>query len=145
MTPAASPSPSRGFSLVEIAIAIGIVSFALIAIVSLLSGLLSTEQENSTHTSVPQLAARTLHFLKVERAAETNASKPDSYTFYFSGDGDRLGGEAEASYACDVDIGSATVPGVCDPGSSIRLVRLEFRKPNTSRVLRTLHATIQDE
>lgn len=145
MCPPGKSSSFQGFSLVEIAIAIAVVSFALIAIVSLLSGLLSTEQQNSTNTSIPQLASRTLHFLKIDRAADASESKPTIYTYYFSRNGDQIDSETEASYICDVDIMSAAVPNVCDPGNTVHLVRMNFRKPNTVSVLRTLHATIQDE
>jgi hypothetical protein len=131
--------------MVEISIALGIVSFAIIAIISLLTGMLGTEQENSAHTSIPQIAALALHDLKIKRAADLSPSKPDSYTFYFTGEGAPATSPTLAAYTCEIALSPVVAPGMFNPGASVLMVHLTFRKGSNSPVIQTLHATIQDE
>lgn len=127
---------SRGFSLPEVAIAIGIAGTALLALVGLIPTLSDTDRTNGLNSMIPQMTTRTLAELRSMSAAEL-AGK-NTFTFYFSESGDLLQSstdEVDRLFKCvaelkDIPIqGAAANPadgGVPEVNGNTCVVKMEF-------------------
>jgi uncharacterized protein (TIGR02598 family) len=137
---------NRAFSLVEVASAIGIAAFSLVAIMSLFATLLSTEREAITQTTIPAISASVLRTLKIEQ--QSGSTNSDPLIYHFTHEGSRIY-ESDAArlavYSCEVTLFPATVSGVLDPGPRVSLVRIQIRRPNATHVLRTVYASVRYE
>lgn len=77
---------NKGFSLPEVAIAIGIAGMALLSLVGLIPTLSDTDRVNGLNSMVPQMTTRALAELRSKDLSSlTNGA---TFTFYFSETGD---------------------------------------------------------
>jgi uncharacterized protein (TIGR02598 family) len=71
--------PVRGFSLIEVALAMGVVSFALVAILGLVATVINTSRESRQSTDNAMLFKRVTHQLRIKPFSE---SQDGAGTFY---------------------------------------------------------------
>ena len=97
----------RGFSLVEVTLALGIITFGLVAVMGLLpTGLKLTKQSADEVAAVNIMTGISASLL--QKAASTG-SLPSNDTNYFDADG-VLTTRASATYAAKWDVRSSSVP-----------------------------------
>ncbi len=89
---------SGGFSLIEIVLALGIISFALVSILGLLAGALSTSRDASDDRIAASMTTRLLSELR-SSATFQNATT----NYYFDVDGQLLTSEDGAVYEVEVE------------------------------------------
>ena len=115
-------SPSRGFSLVEVALALGVATVALVSVIGLLSAAVTTSADAGHDTKLAAMSAQVLNDLraspfdalweKVPRAGKSNAAtstgaKPPDSEYYFTSDGTpvdaaKVAGNFDVTYQCVV-------------------------------------------
>lgn len=142
----------RGFSLPEVAIAIGIAGVALISVVGLMPALTDSDRRSGLNTALPQLTSQAMAEL---RSSPYPATFPHTVEMYFSGEGALLTGGAtdpqRRMYHCVATlmeiVGSNPVSpvegGVPSLGKQACLVKLQFNlasEPNATP--RILHAAL---
>lgn len=95
------PVSNRAFSLVEIALALGIVSFAIVALLGLVAVSFDSNRASDEDTLIASMARQVVVELRAipfdELAAGTNSARE---TFYFDHEAHRLAGPANAVYQC---------------------------------------------
>lgn len=108
MRPAPDRKRSPGFSLVELALALGIASFALIALLGLITVGYQTGGDAKEETLIAGMAQYVYGELK-EQPFDTLATQ----TFYFDAQGNPLPGNTDAVYRCVTQIRAVDeLPGV---------------------------------
>ena len=117
-----------GFSLVEVAVALGITGFALIAILGLLIANVQTGMGAKEETVTADMVQDVLGDLKTQKtfAALQSHLGPSAYTYYFDADGNLLSPAnpnavpTGAFYMCATDLKVAVPPasGVAAPWPS---------------------------
>lgn len=139
-----APSPRRrtGHSLVEVALAVGIIGFCLLAILGLFSVGQMASQKATRDTALAAAASQIMSLVR------SQISPPDTATYYFDNRGQNLApADADkAAYMCEVSI--TVVPETELPNISTYLsrVKIEFAYPanaaaaNETRT--TFHATL---
>ncbi len=135
-----SPSPvdlrplNGGFSLVEIVLAIGITSFALIATLGLLPVGLNTLRESSTQTAVANISQYIrgeLQQISFNPATSFNVQNLNSTTYYFTRDGvktDANGGY----YLAKFDLTNGSVGGNTFDSTSAQNIKVTLSYPATA-------------
>jgi uncharacterized protein (TIGR02598 family) len=89
----------RGFSLVEVALALAVISVSLLAVVGLMPSLLDTERENGFRSMLPKLRAQALAEL---RAKPYPSTFPHNQDILFTSTGEVTTEIAKATYKCKV-------------------------------------------
>jgi uncharacterized protein (TIGR02598 family) len=136
-----SRSQPRGFSLVEVVLAMGVTSFALVAILGLLAAGMRINRESDTDTLLAGMALSTMNHL---RATYTNWPTSTNATNIFFDSAGATGtnsfGTADTKfYQCSVEIKQSPAP----TAASLFHVRMTFTWPYPStNNNRTLHATL---
>jgi|GEM_PF-5737848 len=144
---------SRGFSLPELAIAIGIAGVALMSTVGLMPSLMDSERDSGLKSAMPQLTSQVIGELRsanfptsfpvVQERLFTASCEPTTATAV---------GEAAPIYRCDVVItqvpSTAALPtqsgGVPSVGNNSCLVRLDFTYYAEARIAPTTSAIQPD-
>lgn len=134
----------QGFSLVEIVIAMGVASFAVVAILGLLTVSFSAEKAAADDTEMAIVAGRLFSELRNHSFDETLKTLESEWTapVYLRDDGASVPEEAAASYAAEFSyVIDASTMLVNEPPNLVR-VRMEIsslRGPSKSKVF---HACI---
>ncbi len=94
----------RGFSLVEVVLALGVIAFAVIAIIGLLSMTLRAGREANEDTILPLMAGRVMDDLRSTPFADlTNAGHfPDGKQIFFDAQGLPTAVAGEQVYQCEI-------------------------------------------
>lgn len=135
------PAPRcRGFTLTEVVLAIGIISFGIVAVIGLLSVSLEASRESSDDT---RLAAMTT--LVIDRLrSRPFADLPPAESITFDIDGNEVSpapGSGDAYYDCDVVL----IPAPGALSTHLKRVEVRFSWPDGVTPApneRTVHATI---
>lgn len=128
----------KAFSLTEVVIALGIISFAFVGVLGLFSTSFHTSRQSIEKTQLAFMASDIIESLRNEPFDDV-ASGAGTNIFYFDSDGERLPGSTNAVYLCRVNVSS-------DPETesngipNLLRVRLDFfwpthiePPPNTNR------------
>jgi len=111
-----SRSPSKGFSLVEVSIAIGIAAFGIISLLGLMGVFLSSGRESHEDTILSDIAKGVFADLRsrpFDPPAQTNPPAFDHSlkslsgsvtTIYFTAEGVSVGTAASAYYSCNLTL-----------------------------------------
>ncbi len=117
-----NPALIKGFSLIEVALAIGLVAFALVALLSLIPTGLSTSRQSIAETRASELAEqmfatlRRQPFERIECFGQTidarpvtrEESTPASFRFFADENGDITPGKEDSGYEIRVTLSSST-------------------------------------
>lgn len=102
-----------GFTLVEVTIAIGIVSFALLGLIGLLPAGLGALRDSAEQTMNAQIVRRISGDLMVQSfASRADFSSFSGATLYFDEEAQVLGNSFGARYRAIVDVHDPSLPGV---------------------------------
>ena len=131
---------SAGYSLVEVMVAVGIVSFGIIAMVSMMPSGLSTFRNSMDRSISSQIAQRIVNEARqTDFATLTNFTDNSTTSYkYFTDEGDETTiGAANQIYVARVDIvKQVSVPGASIPNQNMAQVRV--RIANRPRVTTAL-------
>lgn len=143
----------RAFSLVEVVLAMGIISFALVAMLGLFSVGLKAGKESGESTLVVSMASQVQGRLRSGVDVITVGQPAD---YYFTSMGKLLVDSAnkpvsvltaEAHYMCQVEARLPTDTEFSDSGNHLSIFTLTFRWPavaaDTSTSKEVLHVTIE--
>lgn len=127
-----------GFSLVEVVLALGIVSFALVALLGLFSVGLGASKRSGEDTEVANMSAQIVSTLR-----NRNSAYPTTATFYF----DTFGRQTNLSntnigyYQCVLT--TTTSPAISSDSASLVQAKMTFTWPcnATKRTTNILYAT----
>lgn len=140
----------QAFSLVEVVIAIGIISFALIAIIGLMASSQISDREATDDTLLPAMVAGVLDEL---RRQSRKSFPPSPATFYFNlagtlqtdGNGNPISSpNADSLYRCNVTISD----GVAGASDKMKILRMSFFWPafkTSATPNATIHASLSEE
>ncbi len=110
-----SPRPG-GFTLVEVTIAIGIISFALLGLIGLLPAGLGALRDSVEQSMNAQIVRRISGDLVVRSfASRTDFSSFSGATLFFDEEAQLLAGSAGARYRAVVAVRDPSLPGVDSP------------------------------
>lgn len=134
MPPSARPSVrrstllhARGFSLVEVTVALGLASFGLVAIMGLLPSGLSADRDSLSTTVAAQLASALVVDLETPAQSQASlvygispdaASPTDGHSLYLKADGTQVKSAIEADYIAHVIV---TPPKVSPNPTQVRV------------------------
>ncbi|QIF05899.1 hypothetical protein [Roseimicrobium sp. ORNL1] len=96
--------PAWGFSLVEVALAVAVIGFSLLAVVGLLPPLLDTERDNTFRSMIPKIRAQALAEL---RAKPYPTALPHTESMLFTDGAELTTDPNKAIYKCEATL---TVP-----------------------------------
>lgn len=124
--------PGAGFSLVEVSLAIGLISCSLLALVGLLPGGMQTlhaSMETTTHALIVQSIAEELN------VSDLNAAP--GMMNYFDGSGQRAEPDA-ATYEVTVHDEQPSLPGLDEAGATdlhahLKRIRIEIKDVSNTR------------
>lgn len=145
-------SRPRGFALVEIAIAIGIMAFALVGILSLLSVGMKTGRESTDDTVIATMATAVISQLRATNPSSATLASLATTNFYFDGNGGgwtsaagSFGASNAAShYECRVEFTNTFTNTTAS--TNVRMARLTFTyplaAPATNRQSNIVHASL---
>jgi uncharacterized protein (TIGR02598 family) len=91
----------RAFSLVEVVLAIGIVAFAITAMMGLLTVAMQSDKSSSSDTALAAMSRQVFNTLR----ALPYASLPTGTNYYFNAEGSECA-QAQAVYHCSVTLSS---------------------------------------
>lgn len=124
----------RGFSLVEIVLAIGITSFALIATLGLLPVGLNTLRESSTQTAVANISQYVrgeLQQISFNPSTSFNVQNLNSTTYYFTRDGVKTDANS-GYYLAKFDLTNGSVGGNTFDSTSAQNIKVTLSYPATA-------------
>lgn len=127
-------SSSCGFSLVEIVLAIGITSFALIATLGLLPVGLNTLRESSTQTAVANISQYIrgeLQQISFNPNSSFNVQSLNSATYYFTRDGVKTDPDS-GYYQAKFDLTNGSVGGNTFNATSAQNIKVTLSYPTTA-------------
>jgi len=132
----------RAFSLTEVVIALGIISFAVVALLSLLTTALRTGRDATDDSLIAAMAKRTM--TELEGTPFTDLTEGNDKTYYFDMDGIITSEKAKALYECTVTLSKPPADIEDQVGQNFKLVQLQFASPvgAANPTKRTLNATI---
>lgn len=132
---------NKAFSLVEVAIALGIVSFALIALLGLMTASLNSGKRAYEDTTIASLTQRVVTEIKTNTFANLAGLDRD---LYFTYDGTPVAGTDGAYYRCRLQSlahASADLPAAAKNSAHGLRVRLAFfcppENPKTNEIFET--------
>ncbi len=123
-----------GFSLVEIVLAIGITSFALIATLGLLPVGLNSLRESSTQTAVANISQYIrgeLQQISFNPQASFNVQNLSSATYYFTKDGVKTDADS-GYYQAKFDLTNGSVGGNTFNATSAQNIKVTLSYPATA-------------
>ena len=127
-------STKKAFSLIEVVIALGIFSFAIVAILGLFSISLASSRESSDDTRSAAMVSQVVDALRAKPFEELQTSLTASNAlFMFDQEGALLTGTGSPTYQCTVRTTSE---------SSSSLLSLQLTITNPSGTTRVNYATI---
>jgi len=118
----------RAFTLVEVALSLGIVAFALTAVVSLLSVSLDADRAARDDTLLAEIARSTVSELRSVPFADALKRVQEQPTLYFDAEGAAVANAAQAAYECH-RTATEDAERTGTQGPNLLRVRLEFRWP----------------
>lgn len=135
-----TPGAIRAFSLVEVIIALGITSFALVALLALLT---LSFNEGATAKQETAVAGMGRHVLADLSQKPFTILTNNSYTYYFDSEGNALTSSVSALYRCNASCSSAVLGNPML--TNLTSVQMTFRWPSsavTNSQTRVLNATV---
>lgn len=114
----------KAFSLVEVVIALGIISFVVVALLGLSSSALERVKESKRDTVGLNMIQEA-----ISEVRSLGWSDIANQVVYFDGDGLRTDSEASAFYVCTVEVSSAAVPNIAFTENYLKSVRLIMKWP----------------
>lgn len=123
MSPTSLPSKHSGFSLVEVVIALGIISFALIALLNLGNIVISQAQVSQTDV----ISVHILQEVSTRDRTRPKANLADT-SYFFDAQGNPTLNEVDAFFSCTSEAVSTSVPGIPPDATSlsVRLLTLSW-------------------
>lgn len=124
---------AKAFSLIEVVLALGIVSFAMMAVVGTLPVGLRSSQQSRSQIAAANIARQIqgdlqqISFQNNSSDALTIEKLPDN-PFYFSQDGTRSE-ERDAYYVANFTLNQVTAPGLSVNSSNARSVKVSITYP----------------
>jgi uncharacterized protein (TIGR02598 family) len=119
----------RGFSLVEVTIALGLVSYALLGLLGLLTVGLTSSRDSSVETALSQIA---LH------ASSSYQGTTSPYTLYYTYEGAATN-QSGAYFQAEISrMTNATIPNA---GTNLHLISISVTRPSNPRVTNTIQAS----
>jgi len=123
----------RGFSLVEVAIALGLVSYALIALLGLLTVALSSSRESSLETALSQIA---LHAASVYDGTASQQNLAYSY------EGIAVNGTNASKYFEVAMVGRPSDAGtIANTSTNLHLLTLSISSPQNPGVTNVIQTS----
>ncbi|WP_038170952.1 prepilin-type N-terminal cleavage/methylation domain-containing protein [Verrucomicrobium sp. BvORR106] len=121
----------NGFSLVEVALAIAIIGFSLLAVVGLLPPLMKTERDSGFNSLLPRMVSVAVGEL---RSRTFPSSLTETVEFRFNESGTVAAGDEQALYLCHVTFSQIPTPtstaaakgGIPDVGTDACLATLKW-------------------
>lgn len=124
----------RGFTLVEVALALAVASMAIMSVMGLLPMLLDFERKNTATSLLPTLCSQVMGKLREEPYATTLPT--GSRFLYFTDQGTFTANAQDAVYACEITHKALPVeairPGGAHPptpGNHCQMVHMKFHWP----------------
>jgi len=136
-------SSLRGFSLVETALALGVISFALISLLGLLPGGLQTFRKAMDLTLQTEMTQALIG--KVKQTSFTGLSQLAAQTYYFDDYGSLVtAADASATYVATVTVtNSVTLPASSSyANTGVALVTITFARKQASASARPLGTVV---
>jgi len=136
LSPVDLRSSNGGFSLVEIVLAIGITSFALIATLGLLPVGLNTLRESSTQTAaanISQYIRGELQQISFNPGTSFNVQNLNSATYYFTREGVKTDANS-GYYLAKFDLTNASVGGNTFDSTVAQNIKVTLSYPATAAV-----------
>jgi len=137
-----SHRPAAAFSLTEVVLALGIVSFALVALLSLLTVSLMQGTAAREETAIAGMSGQVMATLSQQPFAKLTNS---AYSYYFDADGNATTLDQAALYRCVATCSAAALGGSLPQGlPNLTAVRMSFQWPvrATNAQTRVLNATL---
>lgn len=121
--------PQKGFSLVEVTIALGLVSYALLGLLGLLTVGLTSSRDSSVETALAQIA---LH------ASSSYQSAAGPYTLYYTYEGAATN-QSAAYFVAEVSrMSNATIPNT---GTNLHLISITVTRPASPGMTNTIQTS----
>ena len=133
------PNSTQAFSLIEVVLAIGITSFALLATVGLLPIGLNTLSESNTQTAVANISHQIrgeLQQISFDPKADFNVQKLSATTYYFTREGAKSDSSG-AYYRATFDINNGAVGGSAFDNSVAQNIKVTLSYPFGAPVTQT--------
>lgn len=136
----------RGFSLVEITLALGIVSFGLVATLGTMAVGLNTVRDATTQAAVSNIARQLRGDLQqisfnTQSSNAVNIQSLNQTNYYYSQEGVTSTNVSEAHYKAAFEVGGASVKGTGGSGdvasfatNSAQMVKVTLSYPQTAPV-----------
>jgi uncharacterized protein (TIGR02598 family) len=118
------PHASNGFSLIEIAVAISIASFCLLAILGLMSVSFRASQQAGEYTTMAGAANWIISKAQADSAFALPSAAPT--TLYFDAWGQNTAKRGSAKYACAVTKTSISEKEISGVSGSLSRIKMEF-------------------
>jgi uncharacterized protein (TIGR02598 family) len=139
---------TQGFSLIEVTIALGVVSFALIALFGLLPTGLTTFRSSIDRSVCSQIAqniisqARQTDFSSLTNSSNTNFTTPAGSPRLFTEDGDETSDVTKTIYVAKVEVVPAVSFPSSSPNASMAKIRVRVaNSPSGSEAVITSNST----
>lgn len=119
--------PDKAFSLVEVTIALAIVTFAVVSVMGLLPGGLTTLRAATDQTTVAQITREISAEILLTPFADLDSYVSTHGTRYFNSEGGRTE-DPSAYFRTETSLADSEFPGSAssvDPGSNFRCVRIK--------------------
>jgi len=133
------PKSKQAFSLIEVVLAIGITSFALLATIGLLPVGLNTLRESNTQTAVANISHQIrgeLQQISFDPKADFNVQKLGTTTYYFTREGAKSD-SSSAYYRASFDINNGAVGGSAFDNSVAQNIKVTLSYPIGAPVTQT--------
>jgi uncharacterized protein (TIGR02598 family) len=137
----ATPGPSEGFSLTEVVLALGIVAFAIVALLGLLSASLGTSRVAEDETRLAAITSDVIDTLRSRPFADV----PIAATYEFDHDGERLtstGGEPYYQCVLSTTTDTSTTNSTQTNLLSVRMIFTWPAGVNPPPNQRSVHASL---
>ena len=152
MKPPSKQSLQRGFTLVEVALALAVASMAIMSVMGLLPMLLDFERKNTATSLLPAMCSQIMGKLREEPYATTLPT--GSRLLYFTDQGTPTANARDAVYECEITYKALPVeaarPGGArppTPGNHCHTVQMKFHWPagTLGGDVRIFHATLAND
>ncbi len=120
--------PAAAFSLVEVVIALGVISFALVSMIGLMGVGINASRQSSENTALTAMISQVLGKVR----ASSNA--PPATNFFFDADGLPLTNSAGAIYQCAVSSTNPPATEISDVSGNFLKATLVFTWPVSAAV-----------
>lgn len=114
---------NRGYSLVEVTLALGVISIALVSLLGLLVSGTTNYRESRDSGSLAVMTQAVISELKAQPPAA------GTYTYYFSRDGSPQTSPTGAVFTCSATLGEVESSRLSDNTATLRTAELHFTWP----------------